>query len=127
MNHVDQKNPPVFCLLIAIFISSFVFAGVVDGFQVLKISPEDQRAVIKTPDGKMQIIKIGDPIGDHGIIKEIAADRVVIEEQIGNETEKVIIRLNDGKQTVVRLKKTGEQSAPLLSPVENEKKPGNTL
>jgi len=100
----------------------------IDTIQVLKIAAHDERAVIKTPDGKMQIIKVGDPIGDHGKVIEIAVDRFVLEEQKGKETEKVIIRLIDGKQKVERLKKTGEQSAPLLAPAEKdvkEKKQGS--
>lgn len=93
----------------------------IDTIQVLKIAAQDERAVIKTPDGKMLIIKVGDSIGDHGKVVEITADRIVLEEQKGKETEKVIIRLIDGKQKVERLRKTGEQSAPLLAPAENDK------
>ena len=80
----------------------------VDTIQVLKIAGQDERAVIKTPDGKMEIIKVGDPIGDHAKVTEIATGRVVIEDKKGNETEKVIIRLDNGKQHVERLKKAGE-------------------
>jgi hypothetical protein len=80
----------------------------VDTIQVLKIAGQDERAVIKTPDGKMQIIKVGDPIGDHARVIEIVSGRVVIEEKKGKESEKVIIRLENGKQQVERLKKTGE-------------------
>lgn len=93
-----------------------------DTIQVLKIAAQDQRAVIKTPDGKMRIIKVGDPIGDHGKVIEIAAERVVIEEKNNIDTEKVIVRLIGGKQKVERVKKMGEQSAPLLAPAENDKK-----
>ena len=92
-----------------------------DTIQVLKIAPQDGRAVIKTLDGKMQIIKIGDPIGDRGKVLEITADRIVIEEKNNTVTEKVIIRLVNGKQKIERLRKTGEQSAPLLAPAVNDK------
>ncbi len=92
-----------------------------DMIQVLKIAAQDERAVIKTLDGKMQIIKIGDPIGDRGKVLEIAADRIVIEEKKNTVTEKVIIRLVNGKQKVERLRKTGEQSAPLLAPAVSDK------
>lgn len=92
-----------------------------DMIQVLKIAAQDERAVIKTLDGKMQIIKIGDPIGDRGKVLEIAADRIVIEEKKNTVTEKVVIRLINGKQKVERLRKTGEQSAPLLAPAVSDK------
>ncbi len=122
MNIVNQKYLPVFCLLIAIIISSFVRAEIVENIQVLKIAGQDQRAVIKTPDGKMQIIKVGDSIGDRGQVLEIAANRVVIEEKNREGTEKVIIRLVNGKQKVERLRKTGQLSTPLLAPAESSQK-----
>ncbi len=118
----------IFCIFIlAISIPTLVKASEpakplsADTIQILKIAAQDERAVIKSPDGKMQIIKVGDPIGDHGKVIEITTDRVVLEEQKGKETEKVIIRLTDGKQIVERLRKTGEQSAPLLAPAANDK------
>jgi hypothetical protein len=78
-----------------------------DTIHVLKIAAQEERAVIKTPDGKTQIIKVGDPIGDHAKVTEISQDRVVIQESKdkSNETETVIIRLVDGKQKVERIMK----------------------
>jgi hypothetical protein len=93
-----------------------------DTIQVLKIAAQDERAVIKTPDGKTQIIKPGDTLGTNGKVTEIAADRVVIEEKKGNETEKVIIRLSGEKQKVERLKKTGEQAPAMLAPAKKDVK-----
>jgi len=93
-----------------------------DTIQVIRISAQDERAIIKAPDGKMQIIKVGDPIGKTGKVIEIAAGRVVIEEKKGKETEKIIIRLDDGKQKVERMKKTGEKPPMLLAPPEKDKK-----
>jgi hypothetical protein len=91
-----------------------------DTFQVLKISVQDERAVIKTPDGKTRIIKPGDFVGISGNVTEIAADRVVIEEKKGNDMEKVIIRLINGKQIVERMKKTREMQSHLFAPVERD-------
>lgn len=102
----------------------------VDTIQVLKIAAQDERAVIRTPDGKTQIIKPGDSLGANGKVTEIAVDRVVIEEKKGNETEKVIIRLINGKQKVERMKKTGEQAPAMYAPVkkdEKEKRQGNSV
>jgi len=94
----------------------------VDTIQVLKIAGQDQRAVIKTPDGKTRIIKPGDSLGANGKVTEIAADRVVVEEKKGNATEKVIIRLINGKQKVERFKKTGEQAPVMLMPAKKDVK-----
>lgn len=120
----------IYALLIPIVVSANEPAKPIsaDTIQVLKIAPQDERAVIKTPDGKMQIIKPGDPVGTSGKVTEIAVDRVVIEEKKGNGTEKVIIRLIDGKQKVERMKKTGEQSPAMLAPEKKdikEKKQGS--
>src|SRR3990172_605649 len=101
-----------------------------DTIQVLKIAAQDERAVIKTPDGKTQIIKPGDPVGASGKVTEIATDRVVVEEKKGNETEQVIIRLINGKQKVERLKKTGEQAPAMFAPAEKNvkgKTKGNSI
>ncbi len=57
----------------------------------------------------MQIIKAGDVIGDGSKVTEITEGRVVLEEKNGNEVETVIIRLEDGKQRVERIKKLGEK------------------
>jgi hypothetical protein len=76
--------------------------GSVNEIRIMRISPQDERAVIKTPDGKMEMIKVGDSVGGGGKIVEITKDRVVIEEG----TDTVIIRLEDGKQTLERVGKT---------------------
>ena len=91
-----------------------------DTIQVLKIAAQDERAVIKTPDGKTQIIKPGDSLGTSGKVVEIAADRVVLEEKSGAEAETVIIRLKDGKQSVERLKKIDQKRPVLYAPAVKE-------
>ncbi|HEY6011348.1 MAG TPA: hypothetical protein VIX18_07765 [Nitrospirota bacterium] len=93
----------------------------VDTIQVIKIAAQDERAVIKAPDGKMQVIKVGDLIGDQGKVLEITGNRIVIEEKNNRETEKVIIRLIDGEQKIERLRKTREKPDPILAPAENQK------
>lgn len=91
--------------------------GTLESIQLLRISPSDERAVIKTPDGKLKVIKVGDVIGNRGgRVIEIAAGRVVIEEKVDKEIEKVIIRLEGNKQRVERMKKEGETPPPLLAP-----------
>jgi hypothetical protein len=110
-------------MVLAIVCSSPVFAYSVQGIQILKISPQDERAVIKTADGKTKIIMPGEIInsGQQSVasfqqkqdskkhiftVIEIAEGRVVLEERQGNDKETVIIRLKDGKQTVERIRKT---------------------
>jgi hypothetical protein len=106
-----------------------------DTIQVLKISPQDGRAVIKTAEGEMKIIKTGDllPVASSGSrvkdekgqkpvagyelrVVEIADGRVMLEEKKGDEKETIIIRLADGKQKIERIRKMGEKRLYLLVP-----------
>lgn len=102
--------------LAVLFSATFAFAGVAETIHVLKISPQDQRAVIKQTDGTMRVIKVGDAVGATGKIIEISEGRVIIDEVSNNETERIIIRLENGKQRVERLKKTADKQPPLYSP-----------
>jgi hypothetical protein len=88
--------------------------------QVLKISSQDARAVVRTSEGRTMVIKPGDDLGAAGKVVEIAADRVVLEEKSGVEAETVIIRLKDGKQSVERLKKTDQKRPVLYAPAVKE-------
>lgn len=89
----------------------------IESVQLLKISASDERAVIKMPDGKLVVIKVGDAIGNqNGKITEIAAGRVVVEEKVGREIETVIFRLENGKQRIERIKRFGEERPLMLAP-----------
>jgi len=113
-------------LMIAVLFMPAIATGIepakllsVDTIQVLKIAAQDERAVIRTPDGKTQILKPGDSLGANGKVSEIAADRVVVEEKKGDKTEKVIIRLVNGKQKIERIKKAGEQAPTMRAPADD--------
>jgi len=104
---MNRNNITTATCIIAIVLMC-VSEGLADnahGIQVLKISPQDERVVVKTADGKTQVIKPGDALAS-GTVIEIAEGRVVLEERQGNDKETVIIRLKDGKQTVERIRKT---------------------
>lgn len=98
-------------VIVFLFMTGNILASSIDSIQLLKIAAQDERAIIKMPDGKMQLIKAGDVIGDSSKVVEITAGRVVLEEKTGNLTETVIIRLEDGKQRVERIKKAGEKQS----------------
>lgn len=86
------------------------------GMTIVKISPRDKAAVIKTPEGKMEVIRVGDSIGSSATVTEIAKDTVVIEERTEQQVETVIIRLEGKKQTVQRIRKLGEGRPKLYMP-----------
>lgn len=98
-----------FCL----FYANPVFA---EDIHILKISPEDESAVIKEKDGKTQILRVGDRIGLKGWVVEIVEGRVVIEERTDQGVETVIIRFERGKQRVERIRKIEDRSPTLYSP-----------
>lgn len=89
---------------------------------IVKISAQDQRAIIKTPDKKLLLLKVGDLIGKRGKVIEIAKGRVVLEELIDQETELVIIRFEKGQQKVQRIKKAVAQKAQPSTPQPAKKK-----
>jgi len=122
MNNKHIIKAVLVSIVLTIYSVIAAFADSVNGIQILKISAQDERAVIKTPDGKTQLIKPGDALGTNGKVIEITTDRVVIEERNGNETEKVIIRLKDGKQSVERLKKNDQKQPVLYAPAAAEMK-----
>jgi hypothetical protein len=116
-----------FTLITLIIITIFPFAATakesppaatVDTIQVLKISPQDGRAVVKILDGKTRIIKVGDIVDNDFKVAEISGDTIVLEERKrkGSTVEKVIIRLVDGKQMVQRMGNSGGTPPAPLSP-----------
>lgn len=123
-----------------------VFAGepkntsYADSIQILKISSQDEKAVIKRQDGKTQIIKVGDILQDQGLesqssrveltVVEITEGRVVFEEKTGEGTDTVIVRVEGAKQKVERISRSSPRTQPLRAPkiivgTETMKKEGN--
>ena len=100
----------------AILCPSALCADSVQGIQILKISSQDQRAVIQQADGAMRIVKVGDVVGDSGTITEIAPGRVVLDKVSDRETERIIIHLEKGEQRVERLKRSAAKQPMLFTP-----------
>ncbi len=95
----------------------------VDTIQLVKISAPDQRAVVKTPGGKMQVIKIGDTIGENARVVEITGGRIVLENSTPGGPETVIIRLEKGKQNISRIRKSApRQTVRPLNKVSPDQK-----
>lgn len=85
----------------------------IEDITVLKISPQDARAVIKISGGDMQIIKAGDEIFENIKVMSITEGRIVVEEMTENGAEKVIIQVDNGKQKIMRIRKV-EGGKPFL-------------
>jgi len=93
----------------------------VENIKVLKISPQDQRAIIKISDGDMVIIKPGDDIAENIKVIDISEGRMVVEEMTQRGAEKVIIKINDGEQKIMRIKKFEDKKPFLYVPQQSSK------
>ena len=133
----------LFIIIIAVLIPFVVFAEEhlqtvsVDDIKVIKISARDKRAVIKTSERNLQVIKVGDiirvassglrvtgeqategEIAGSGLrVVEITRGRIVMEEMTDRGTETVIIRVENGKQGVERISKVVEPRRTLMNTI----------
>jgi len=81
----------VFAALVALTISAngpvlAADAGPLDDLTVLALGALDGRAVVKTADGKMHVLKVGDAIpGTGATITQVHTDKLVVEEKVTAE------------------------------------------
>lgn len=101
--------------------ASTAFAAPLDKVQFIKIAPQDQKAVIKAADGKLQVIKPGDVIGETVTVKEIATGRIVLEEKTDKGPETIIVRMTNDKARIERLSRTPESRPLLTAPAKGER------
>lgn len=104
-------------------------AAGLEKIQFLKIAPQEQKAVVKTPAGKLQVVGVGQELVPNIKIIEIAEGRVVLEEAGEQGPETIIIRLDGKYPRIERLRRQGERPPAMVAPVavqcEAEKgKPG---
>ena len=88
----------------------------VESIHILRIIEQDEQAMIKLPDGRMHILKVGNSIGKNGKVIEIVEGRIVIEERTDKGSETVIIRFENGKQRIERIRKAGDKQPILYAP-----------
>jgi hypothetical protein len=88
----------------------------VASIHILRIVEQEEKAMIKLPDGRMHILRVGDLIGKKGKVIEIVQGRIAIEEKTDKGPETVIIRFEDGKQRIERIRKVGDKQPVLYSP-----------
>jgi hypothetical protein len=110
----------------------------VDNIEFLRIFAQEEKAVIRTADGNMQLIKVGDVIGKGELrvagsgfrVVEITDGRVVFEENTDRGLETIIVRFEDERadselrgpgsalrrQGIERIRKVGDKRVPLYAP-----------
>lgn len=73
-------------ILTGVMAISGLHAAPLDDLTVMALGPLDGRAVIKTGDEKMHVLKIGDAIpGTQAVIQQVLTDKVVVEEAVENK------------------------------------------
>jgi hypothetical protein len=95
-------------LFIVMLITGISAAGHIDKVRFIKIAPKDEKAVIMGEGGKLRVIRPGDLIGDSVTVREIAPGRIVLEEKSAKGPETVIVRVENGKQRIERIRKQAE-------------------
>lgn len=111
-----QKHIQIILFLVLAASISVAQAAPLDKVQFLKISPQDAKAVVKLPDGKLQVVKPGDAVVENVTVQEIAQGRIVLDDKSGKDVETVIVRMESGKQRIERLKTKPDDSPMLVAP-----------
>ena len=92
-------------LLITLAIPLTTLAADLDGYSFRKISSYDQKAVIKSPKGELSLVGVGDKVGKEATIIEIVDDRAVLERSGKYAPEKLIVRVENGRQKIDVIKR----------------------
>ena len=113
-----------FVFLTSILFASVTFAALED-ITIMALGPLDGRAVVKTAQGKMQVLKVGDNVpGSQAVVKQVLTDRLVVEAKDESQPGRKITvwiykpKKPGAKSRIQRLNKT---------PPEEEKSPQPTL
>lgn len=114
-------------IALMIVMTSYVSAESIDNIRVLKISPQDGKAVVKTADRELKMIKVGDVLGTDSEFKvmEIADGRILFEKGTDKGTETLIVRLENGKQKVERIRKVMDKQQLISKPLIETVSQGN--
>lgn len=111
-----------FFTVVAVLAPALVVAAPLDKIQFIKIAAQDQKAVMKAADGKLQVIKPGDAVVEGVTVKEIASGRIVLEERTDKGLETVIVRMDGGKTRIERLRRQPEKGPMLVAPASGTPK-----
>jgi hypothetical protein len=120
MKRIKAIKSGLIVIMAVLFMPSVALAERVDEIQFLKTSPQDGSAVVKRADGKMDVVKVGDSLLPGAKVVDIGDNRVVLEEKTGEGPGTVIISLEDGKQSVRRVKRHPGKRPLLYSPARVE-------
>jgi hypothetical protein len=112
------------------FLKSFVCIGLLlafpclslaaglEQYQFLKLAPQEQKAAVKTPEGKLELVGVGAVVAGDCQIVEIAEGRVVLERPGDDGKETIIVRVDGKHQRIERLRPKGEKPPVMVVPAE---------
>jgi len=91
-------------VLIAAMISpDHIHAQSIDNLKIIKLSPSEGEAVISLDAGKISTIHIGDMVNDNFKLTDLSENWTVLDNTKSDIGEKIIIRMENGKQRIERL------------------------
>jgi hypothetical protein len=112
-----KKNIRILTLLLVFLflLTGQSLAAGLEKIKFLKISPENHKAVLKTPEGELQLVGVGDVVGDATIV-EIVEGRIVLERPSEGGKEMVIVRFDEGRQRIESIQARGEKPPVMTAP-----------
>jgi hypothetical protein len=110
-------------LLAFVSISSLSVAGTnkLDSIIVTELGPAEGTAVVRLPDGKAQLVKLGDRIpGTDATVVQVSDDKIVVEDMNGTTRDRFVKQIvwiykspaSDGKSKIQRLNRKESPHMP---------------
>ena len=112
------------CIGLLLAFPCLSLAAGLEQYQFLKLSPQEQKAVVKTPEGKLELVGVGAVIAGDCQVVEIAEGRVVLERSGDDGKETIIVRLDGKHQRIERIRPRGEKPPTMLAPASPEEEKG---
>jgi hypothetical protein len=117
----NKINSLFLAMVILLLNTGISVAGPLDKVQFIKISAQDAKAVIRSADGKMTVIKQGDTVVENITVKEIIPGRIILEEKTAKGPETIIVRIDNGKTRIERIRKQAEVGPAPVAPAQSQK------
>lgn len=86
-------------------------------FHVVKVSPQDRKAVVKMHDGALKVVGVGDVLGQAGKVVEVSPQRLVLETATSEGMVTTIVRLDGEHQRVDTVHQQGGPPPQVVAPL----------
>lgn len=75
-------------------------ADLLDGWQLLQLSPRDRLAVFKSSEGELRLVKAGDTLGERTTVTDFDDGRIVLEQPGAWGRTTLFVSIVDGHQKI---------------------------